>query len=764
MGLRRALAWAWLAAFAAACGWLALRLPSAGLETSVLAWAPWSAPDPAVQAATKAVQERVGKSALILCGAPDPAAAGRAADACAAALRRADGLGSVACAVPPGAGNALLDFYGPRATLLLSAGDRADLASGGDGLLRSAEAGLAFPGGLDAGLGFERDPFGVFGRWLSGAAALSGGLGLEDGHLLARGEGLCWAAVSVRVDDGGAEALARAWPAAAAAARAAGARALLRSGFAFHEAGAAAQAKRESGRVGALSTALLALLLALAFRRPRPMLLALLPAAVGCAAGAAAVLLLWTKVQAVALVFGSTVVGVADDYGLYFLSGLYDGPWDPQRRGRACLAPLALAMGTSVAGYAVLGILPIPALRQVAVFACVGLAADWAGVVLWYPALTKGLEPVPERRKERAARLRRAWPRWDSPWGLALLALVLLGGAAGCLRLRCDDDPRLLYAHDAALEGEEARVQALTGQGGAAGFFVVQAPTAQGVLEREESLRAALAAAGAPDWIAVSAFVPSLKRQAQDRAALGKALFSRGGLAGRFGRLLGSPGWAARLRGRWRRPVPPLDPAAWLSAPVSAPWRGLWLPGAGPGFVSVVLPGPGLARRDLERLAPLGAACPGVEYADPLRSAADLLGGLRRLLVRVLAWGSLLVLGVLALRLGRGAVGAFVPSLLGAVAGLGALGWSGQALNLFALLALLLLLGTAVDFGIYLRDSGGRLSSFVAVQAAALVNLAAVGVLAFSATPALRGFGLVLGAGCLVAWLAAPCFRARESA
>jgi predicted exporter len=96
--------------------------------------------------------------------------------------------------------------------------------------------------------------------------------------------------------------------------------------------------------------------------------------------------------------------------------------------------------------------------------------------------------------------------------------------------------------------------------------------------------------------------------------------------------------------------------------------------------------------------------------------------------------------------------------LVGAAAALGALGLAGLPVNLFVLLALLLLLGTAVDFGIYSQDGGARLSSFVAVQVAALTNIAAVGVLAFSGTPALRAFGLVLGVGALAAWLSAPCF------
>jgi predicted exporter len=181
---------------------------------------------------------------------------------------------------------------------------------------------------------------------------------------------------------------------------------------------------------------------------------------------------------------------------------------------------------------------------------------------------------------------------------------------------------------------------------------------------------------------------------------------------------------------------------------------------------SLVLPGPGLGRADGEhpgRLALLGSALPGVQYVDQLQAVGGVLGALRRLLAWMLAAGTLVVFALLVWRLQAAAFAAMIPTLIGALLALGALGWAGLPLNLFVLLALLLLLGTAVDFGIYMQDGGGRLSSFVAVQVAALTNIAAVGVLAFSGTPALRAFGLVLGVGALGAWLCAPCFGPKEA-
>jgi predicted exporter len=157
------------------------------------------------------------------------------------------------------------------------------------------------------------------------------------------------------------------------------------------------------------------------------------------------------------------------------------------------------------------------------------------------------------------------------------------------------------------------------------------------------------------------------------------------------------------------------------------------------------------------------AGMEGVRFVDQVQEIAQLLGRLRRVLSWALAGGALVVLVLLWMAYRKAAWAAALPTALGALAALGTLGWLGLPFNLFALLGLILLLGTGIDFGIYLQATGERRrSSFVAVNLAALTNIAAVGVLAFSTTAAFRSFGLVLAVGAGVAWLTAPCFRSSE--
>ena len=87
------------------------------------------------------------------------------------------------------------------------------------------------------------------------------------------------------------------------------------------------------------------------------------------------------------------------------------------------------------------------------------------------------------------------------------------------------------------------------------------------------------------------------------------------------------------------------------------------------------------------------------------------------------------------------------------------LGWMGQPFQLFNVLALVLLLGIGVDYGIFLLEHDGDPSAWLAVALGAASTWLSFGLLGLSATPALRAFGLTLLFGVLLVWMLAPMFR-----
>jgi predicted exporter len=88
------------------------------------------------------------------------------------------------------------------------------------------------------------------------------------------------------------------------------------------------------------------------------------------------------------------------------------------------------------------------------------------------------------------------------------------------------------------------------------------------------------------------------------------------------------------------------------------------------------------------------------------------------------------------------------------------LGFTGQSLQLFHVLALMLLLGVGVDYGIFMQEDAGRGNDapWLAVGLSAANTLLSFGLLGLSGTPALQAFGLTMLVGTTLVWLGAPCF------
>ncbi|CAD5762874.1 putative transporter [Escherichia coli] len=98
-----------------------------------------------------------------------------------------------------------------------------------------------------------------------------------------------------------------------------------------------------------------------------------------------------------------------------------------------------------------------------------------------------------------------------------------------------------------------------------------------------------------------------------------------------------------------------------------------------------------------------------------------------------------------------------VPSVLSLGCGLAVLAMSGQAVNLFSLLALVLVLGIGINYTLFFSNPRGTpLTSLLAIALAMLTTLLTLGMLVFSATQAISSFGIVLVSGIFTAFLLSP--------
>ncbi len=105
----------------------------------------------------------------------------------------------------------------------------------------------------------------------------------------------------------------------------------------------------------------------------------------------------------------------------------------------------------------------------------------------------------------------------------------------------------------------------------------------------------------------------------------------------------------------------------------------------------------------------------------------------------------------------RGGVAVMTAPIVAATTSLGVQGLIGEPLNLFNVMAVLLVLGIGVDYGISFRETGtANPSTLVAITLSSITTLLAFGLLALSSTTAVHAFGLTILVGIGVALLLSP--------
>jgi predicted exporter len=160
-------------------------------------------------------------------------------------------------------------------------------------------------------------------------------------------------------------------------------------------------------------------------------------------------------------------------------------------------------------------------------------------------------------------------------------------------------------------------------------------------------------------------------------------------------------------------------------------------------------------------LAHAGAGLDGVQWVDKVDEVSSVLGRYRKYMGWVALLSYFAVYGLLYPRYRRRTWRVLAPTALASLATLALLGMAGQNLQLFHVLALMLLLGIGVDYGIFLHEHPSRRDAiaWLAVGLSALSTLLSFGLLSLSKTPALQAFGMTMLIGTTTVWLIAPCFR-----
>ncbi|MEB6631913.1 MMPL family transporter [Kluyvera cryocrescens] len=524
---------------------------------------------------------------------------------------------------------------------------------------------------------------------------------------------------------------------------------LLSRGTAFYSDYASQQAKKDISTLGAVTVLGVLLLIVAVFRSLRPLLLCLMSIGVGALAGTVVTLLVFGELHLMTLVMSMSIIGISADYTLYYLTermvhGGESSPWQSLAKVRHALL---LALLTTVVAYLLLMLAPFPSIRQMALFAAVGLSASCLTVIFWHPWLCRDLPVRPVPALGLMLRWLAAWRR-NKKLSIGLPVALALFSLAGAMTLRVDDDIAQLQALPQDILAQEKAITALTGQSVDQKWFVVYGQSPQQTLERLEQFVPALAQAKANGWIADYRTLPlnSLARQRQDLALLQKATPTVINALQRAGVTTANADLNAM----------PVTVDEWLASPVSEGWRLMWLTQAN-GESAVLVPVSGV-----QNSAALGTLSlrhsAGIAWVDRKSSFNALFALYRHLLTGLLGVALAVIACGAIVRLGwRDGLRSLVPSILSLGCGLATLTLSGHTVNLFSLLALVLVLGIGINYTLFFSNPRGTpITSMLAITLAMLTTLLTLGMLVFSATQAISSFGIVLVSGIFTAFLLSP--------
>ena len=738
------------------------------LETSFLALLPSTEQQPEIAKATRQHDALINRKLIWLAGADTPQKAIDHAQKLKRRLEQSQLFNKLVLEFPQQHYIRQYQQLFPYRYQLLDAQSQAILATNPDALIKQNLEILYSPVGQMQAANLERDPLLLFSRYFNAQNLIK--LNLEQGIVLLPDQQRFWALLLTDLDDerlqlDKLETLLNIVHSETEQAKTAGGR-LLVSGMPLFTAQGAETAKQEISTVGAGSSLGVIFLLWVTFRSVRPLLLSALAIGAGLFSALVVCVLFFGKIHILTLVFGASLIGVADDYAQHFLcDSLGEKNWNPRKSLKFILPGLTFGLLSNLLSYAGLGFSPFPGLQEVALFSAMGLLVAWLTVVLLFPLLLTGFsfEHKPGILK-LTTYWEQHWPRWlfKNRLGLSLLLLVFIAG--GLYKLTPQDDVRLLQSVPEELMVAANKIRSVLPMSPDSQFFLVSGKDQIAWFQNEQKLLKKLDALKQQKMLnnyqGLSSYWPDAVQQQQNYLLLKQKLYNSGLLEYYMTELgFDRSAIAAELKQFAEAERNSLTLPEWLAV-ADETKQLLWL-GCDSGRCQSTVTLIGI--NDLSALS-AAAESTGVVWVDQVDSVSSLFTRYRVRASGLLAIAFCLATACLGYKFGwRNSINIMSVPVVAVAVSIAMLGWFDQLFSLFNLFALLLVLGIGVDYGLFFFIAGDRrASTSLGVTLSALTTLLAFGLLAISSTQVVHAFGLTVAVGIVTALLCAPLVGLNE--
>lgn len=528
---------------------------------------------------------------------------------------------------------------------------------------------------------------------------------------------------------------------------------ILKRGVIFYSDYASGQAQKDITTIGSLSIIGIVVLIITIFRSVIPILLSLLSIFIGIMCGLVAVLTVFGEIHVITLVMSTSIIGITIDYSLHYLTErlLHGNKESSYQSLKKLISTLTIALLTSFIAYFVLLITPFPGLKQLSLFAMFGLIGAFLTVVCWYPFLVKRL-PVRENIGQRLLTYwLMLWQKKTMQFFMLTSAFIFI--AYGLHNLKIDDDIGKLQALPTALQNEEQEIINITHQSSDQKWFIVFGNTPEQTLQRLENFLPKLEQAKKNRFFEQyqSINLPSIKKQQQNIELIER-------YAPDIISSLKQINPEIELSDINQNKTVFITPEVWEQSTISRGRNLLWL-SLRNGQSATLIPISGI--HQINELKQLSQIENGIYWLDRRSEFNTMFTNYRIHLSQLIAIAvAIICLSFIFYNRKNGlkaALKSTLPTLLSIGFALSIHGIINQTINLFSMLALILVIGIGIDYSLFLSNYKSQTqSALLAVTMAAATTLLSFGLLIISHTSAIMGFGLVLTSGIFAAFLFAP--------
>lgn len=484
-----------------------------------------------------------------------------------------------------------------------------------------------------------------------------------------------------------------------------------------------------------------------------------LPLGVGTLCAVAVTLAIFGSIHGITLAFGTALIGVCVNYSVhYFSHHALVVKSDPSATD-ALRVPLTLGAVTTVMGFAGLVAVDAPGIRQIAIFASVGV----------FIALITTLFVLPEwapKNGQQTKALRSLLRHSDRLFAFLksrrnqTVMLVVLGSSAllafgGLSRLTWDTSLAAFHPPHPQLLKQEEQVRARSSVMDSSRMVITTAKSERELLLRSDAISTVLRSARDANelqncrdltpWL----WSESLQKRNQE------LLQAAPDLKQRMQRAFAAAGFRTEtlnFQEAIQSKAKPLTLADVTHSGLAAVIDTHIMRTNDQLALAVFLQGV----KQPQALAKRIAEIPHASYIDHKASLQASYERYRTQILSLIAAGLAAIFLVLLVRYRRPpkALAAFLPAVVAAVATLGILAWLGIPLTLMHALAIVLVLSMGVDYGIFLaetdpEDQGSRVT-LVGVLLDCFSTMLTFGALMMSSIPALQAIGLTTAIG--IAW------------